>query len=39
MNVRTRDGVVHGEKTVEGAIARLQQIKKSKVKDDEIGEF
>ena len=35
VNVRNRSGVVHGEKTVEEAIAKLKQLKTSKAGDDD----
>ena len=45
MNVRTRNGVVHGEKTVvhgektvEEAIAKLKQLKTSKAGDDDSSQ-
>lgn len=38
MNVRTRNGMVHGEKTVEEAIAKLKQLKTSKAGDDDSSQ-
>jgi len=38
VNVRTRNGVVHGEKTVEEAIAKLKQLKTSKAGDDDSSQ-
>jgi len=38
VNVRTRNGVVHGEKTVEEAIVKLKQLKTSKAGDDDSSQ-
>lgn len=35
VNIRTRDNKVHGERTVEETVARLQQLKRSRSKQAE----
>lgn len=35
VNIRTRDNKVHGERTVEETMARLQQLKRSRSKQAE----